>query len=62
MSRKKKAPKRIFYPDPKYKSLVLPKLINSLMKIKREKNLQKKQKEDLTIKKINYHHGWKEKI
>ena len=31
MSRKKQAPKRIFYPDPKYKSIVLPKLINSLM-------------------------------
>ena len=31
MSRKKKAPKRKFFEDPKYKSIVLPKLINSLM-------------------------------
>tara|TARA_B100001013_G_scaffold310539_1_gene215369 strand:- start:426 stop:896 length:471 start_codon:yes stop_codon:yes gene_type:complete len=31
MSRKKKAPKRKLIEDPKYKSLVLPKLINSLM-------------------------------
>jgi len=31
MSRKKKAPKRIFYPDPKYKSLILAKFINFVM-------------------------------
>ena len=31
MSRKKKAPKRIFYPDPKYGSLVLAKFINFVM-------------------------------
>ena len=31
MSRKKKAPKKIFYPDPKYGSLVLAKFINFLM-------------------------------
>ena len=31
MSRKKRAPKRKIFEDPKYKSLVLPKLINSLM-------------------------------
>ena len=31
MSRKKKAPKRIFYPDPRYKSLVLSKFINFVM-------------------------------
>ena len=31
MSRKKKAPKRIFYPDPKYRSLVLAKFINFVM-------------------------------
>ena len=31
MSRKKRAPKRIFYPDPKYKSLVLAKFINFIM-------------------------------
>ena len=31
MSRKKKAPKRIFYPDPKYKSLILGKFINFVM-------------------------------
>ena len=31
MSRKKKAPKRIFYPDPKYGSLVLAKFINFIM-------------------------------
>ena len=31
MSRKKKAPKRIFYPDAKYKSLVLSKFINFIM-------------------------------
>ena len=31
MSRKKRAPKRKFFEDPKYKSIVLPKLINSLM-------------------------------
>ena len=31
MSRKKKAPKRNFLPDPKFKSMIVPKLINSLM-------------------------------
>jgi small subunit ribosomal protein S7 len=31
MSRKKQAPKRIFYPDPKYASTVLAKFINFLM-------------------------------
>ena len=31
MSRKKTAPKRIFYPDPKYKSLILSKFINFVM-------------------------------
>ena len=31
MSRKKQAPKRIFYPDPKYSSLVLSKFINFVM-------------------------------
>tara|TARA_Y100000590_G_scaffold423681_1_gene529825 strand:- start:181 stop:651 length:471 start_codon:yes stop_codon:yes gene_type:complete len=31
MSRKKQAPKRIFYPDPRYGSLVLAKFINFLM-------------------------------
>ena len=31
MSRKKKAPKRIFYPDPKYGSVVLAKFINFIM-------------------------------
>ena len=31
MSRKKQAPKRIFYPDPKYKSLTLAKFINFVM-------------------------------
>ena len=31
MSRKKRAPKRIFYPDPKYNSLVLAKFINFVM-------------------------------
>ena len=31
MSRKKKAPKKIQVIDPKYKSSVVPKLINSIM-------------------------------
>ena len=31
MSRKKKAPKRTFYPDPKYGSMVLAKFINFIM-------------------------------
>jgi len=31
MSRKKKAPKRTFYPDPKYGSLILSKFINFIM-------------------------------
>ena len=31
MSRKKRAPKRIFYPDPKHGSLVLSKFINFIM-------------------------------
>ena len=31
MSRKRKAPKRIFYPDPKYGSLILSKFINFVM-------------------------------
>ena len=31
MSRKKQAPKRIFYPDPKYNSLTLAKFINFVM-------------------------------
>ena len=31
MSRKKRAPKRIFYPDPKYGSLILSRFINFVM-------------------------------
>ena len=31
MSRKRKAPKRVFYPDPKYGSLILAKFINFVM-------------------------------
>ena len=31
MSRKRKAPKKIPIVDPKYKSLIIPKLINSIM-------------------------------
>ena len=31
MSRKKRAPKRIFYPDPRYDSLILSKFINFVM-------------------------------
>ena len=31
MSRKKQAPKRIFYPDSKYNSLILAKFINFVM-------------------------------
>ena len=31
MSRKKSAPKKINVVDPKYKSIIIPKLINSLM-------------------------------
>ncbi len=31
MSRKNRAPKRIFYPDPKYRSLILSKFINFVM-------------------------------
>ena len=31
MSRKRKAPKKVFYPDPKYGSLVLAKFINFIM-------------------------------
>ena len=31
MSRKRKAPKRKFYPDPKYKSMVISKFINAIM-------------------------------
>ena len=31
MSRKKRAPKRIFYPDAKFQSLVLSKFINFVM-------------------------------
>ena len=31
MSRKRRAPKRIFYPDPKYGSLILSKFINFVM-------------------------------
>ena len=31
MSRKKQAPKRVFYPDPKYGSLILAKFINFAM-------------------------------
>ena len=31
MSRKRKAPRRKFYPDPKYKSLVISKFINAIM-------------------------------
>ena len=31
MSRKRKAPKKVFYPDPKYNSLVLAKFINFIM-------------------------------
>jgi len=57
MSRKKQAPKRIFYPDPKYGSLILSKFINFLMydgkKTTAEKiiylaldNIKKKTKED----------------
>ena len=31
MSRKRKAPKKIPVVDPKYKSVIIPKLINSIM-------------------------------
>jgi len=31
MSRKKRAPKRVIYPDPKYKSLTLSKFVNFIM-------------------------------
>ena len=31
MSRKKQAPKKIFYPDPRYNSLTLAKFINFVM-------------------------------
>ena len=31
MSRKRKAPIRKVYPDPKFKSTIIPKLINSIM-------------------------------
>ena len=31
MSRKRKAPKKIPIVDPKYKSVIIPKLINSIM-------------------------------
>ena len=31
MSRKKSAPKKLIVVDPKYKSVIIPKLINSLM-------------------------------
>ena len=31
MSRKRKAPKRKHYPDPKYKSLTVSKFINAIM-------------------------------
>ena len=31
MSRKKKAPKRLFYADPKYQSTILAKFINIIM-------------------------------
>ncbi len=31
MSRKRKAPKKITVLDPKYKSVIIPKLINSIM-------------------------------
>ena len=31
MSRKRKAPRRNFLPDSKYKSMIIPKIINSLM-------------------------------
>ena len=31
MSRKRKAPKKIPIVDPRYKSLIIPKLINSIM-------------------------------
>ena len=41
MSRKKRAPKRIPIVDPKFKSTVIPKLINSIM-LDGKKQLQKK--------------------
>ena len=41
MSRKRKAPKKIPVLDPKYKSTVIPKLINSIM-YDGKKPLQKK--------------------
>ena len=31
MSRKRSAPKKVFITDPKYKSTIIPKLINSIM-------------------------------
>ena len=42
MSRKKTAPKRIFYPDPKYQSLILTKFVNFLMYDGKKDLLQKK--------------------
>ena len=41
MSRKKQAPKRIFYPDAKYKSLTLSKFINFIMKKKKKTAAEK---------------------
>ncbi len=41
MSRKRSAPKKIIIVDPKYKSTIIPKLINSIM-YDRKKNYSRK--------------------
>ena len=46
MSRKKTAPKRIFYPDPKYRSLILSKFINFVMYDGKKSTSVNKTKED----------------
>ena len=38
MSRKRRAPKKIPVVDPKYKSTIIPKLINNIIKLKRKLN------------------------
>ena len=42
MSRKNRAPKRIFYPDPKYGSLILSKFINFVMYDGKKKSTSEK--------------------
>jgi len=42
MSRKRKAPKKIPVLDPKYKSVIIPKLINSIMYDGKKKLLRRK--------------------